>query len=150
MYKAMWAKVGIDLTIDARESAVYLRIAWAATANEMIFTAHWGIFPLYLSFGSGAGNSHINDGPDGVEPVIQSIHERVQAVVLQDPAAADKIIHDELIPYALGKSWYIPCVQPYQYVFWWPWVKNFYGTTNNQFFQYFWVDQTMKRSLSGG
>ncbi len=152
MYKAMWAKVNVDLTIDARESTVYTRIAWALTASEMIFTVHWGIFPLYLSLGgaTGATQSHINDGPAGVEPVVQSIKDRVQAVVLQDPAAADKIIHDEYIPYALEKSWYIPGIQPYQYVFWWPWLKNFYGTTNNQFFQYFWVDQNLKRSIAGG
>jgi len=63
------------------------------------------------------------------------IRDRVQAVVLQDPAAADKIIHDELdrvVP--LEKSWYIPCIQPYQYVFWWPWLKTFTAAPTTSFF----------------
>ena len=151
IYKAMWAKVNVDLTIDSRELAIYARIAYALTAKEMIFTANWGIFPVYLDLGglAGANSSHINTGPAGLEPVIQAIHDRVQSVVIQDPAAADKIIHDEFIPYVLENSWYIPTVQPYQYNFWWPWVKNYYGASNAMFFQYFWVDQTLKRSMTG-
>jgi len=50
----------------------------------------------------------------------------------------------------LEKSWYIPSVQPYLYQFWWPWVKNYYGASSPLFFQYFWADQALKRSMAGG
>jgi len=72
-YKAMWAKVGVDLIIDLKELGVYNGIVYGKTAKEMIFATHWAIFPSYLYLGSflGAGftnQSRIND-PAGLRAV---------------------------------------------------------------------------------
>ena len=153
VFKSMWADIGVDLTIDLKEFAVYNGIVFGKKATDMVYATCYGIFPVYLNMGNftgaGIGNQSRINVPSGSEPVIQSIYEKVQSVVLQDPAGADKIIHDELIPYVLEKAYYIPSVQPYQYQFWWPWLKNYYGASNPLFFQYFWVDQTMKKSMTG-
>jgi hypothetical protein len=152
--KALWEKVNVELTIDLKEYAVYNGIYFGKTAKEMIYGTCWGIFPVYLNMGNftgvGIGNQSRINVPAGSEPVIQSIYERVQATVLQDPAGADKIVHDELVPYVLERSYYIPSVQAYQYQFYWPWLKNYYGASNPLFFQYFWVDQTLKKTISSG
>jgi peptide/nickel transport system substrate-binding protein len=150
VFKSMWADIDVDLTIDLKEFAVYNGIVFGKKTTEMVYATCYGIFPVYLNMGNftgaGIGNQSRINVPAGSETVIQSIYEREQAIVLQNPAGADKIIHDELIPYVLEKSYYIPSVQPYQYQFWWPWVKNYYGASNPLFFQYFWVDQTLKKS----
>ncbi len=152
--KAMWEKVNVELTIDLKEYAVYNGIYFGKTAKEMIYGTCWGIFPPYLNMGNftgvGIGNQSRINVPAGSEPVIQSIYERVQGTVLQDPAGADKIIHDELIPYVLEKSYYIPSVQANQYQYWWPWLRNYYGASNPLFFQYFWVDQALKKTMTSG
>jgi ABC-type transport system substrate-binding protein len=152
-YQAMWAKIGIDLNIDIKEFAVYNGISFGKTAPEMIYSTCYGIFPSYLNMGnftgSGLANQSRINNPPGSEPTIADIYQREQAIVLQDPAGADKIIHDELIPYVLEKAYYIPSPLAYQYQFWWPWVKNYYGASNPLFFQNFWVDQSLRKSMIG-
>ena len=152
-FQAMWADIGVELTIDIKEFAVYNGISFGKKAEDMIYSGCYGIFPSYLNMGNFTGvglanQSRINN-PYGSEPVITSIYEKEQAIVMQDPAAADKIIHDELIPYVLERAYYIPSPVPYQYQFWWPWVKNYYGASNPLFFQYFWIDQALKKSMTG-
>ncbi len=152
-FKAMWANVGVDLTLDIKEFAVYNAISFGKTATDMIYSGCFGIFPSYLNMGNftgvGLANQSRVNNPYGSEPEITRIYEKEQAIVLQDPAGADKIIRTELIPYVLEKVYYVPSPVPYQYQFWWPWVKNFYGATNPLFWQYFWVDQTLKKSMTG-
>jgi peptide/nickel transport system substrate-binding protein len=152
-YQAMWGKIGVDLNIDIKEFAVYNGISFGKTAPEMIYSTCYGIFPSYLNMGnftgSGLANQSRINNPPGSEPTITDIYQREQAIVLQDPAGADKIIHDELIPYVLEKAYYIPSPLAYQYQFWWPWVKNYYGASNPLFFQNFWVDQSLRKSMIG-
>jgi len=116
----------------------------------MIFTANWGIFPVYLDLGgfAGANASHINTGSAGVEPVIQSVHDRVQSVVIQDPAAPIRSSTTS----SFRMCWKNPGISP---------VCSRTCTCsgglgqkllrhhNNQFYQYFWVDRTLKQSLTG-
>jgi peptide/nickel transport system substrate-binding protein len=152
-FQAMWDDIGVDLTIDLKEFAVYNGISFGKKAEDMIYATCYGIFPVYLNMGNftgaGIGNQSRINVPFGSEPVIADIYTREQAIVLQDPAGADKIIHDELIPYVLKQTYYIPAPLAYQYQFWWPWVKNYYGASNPLFFQYFWVDQSLKHSMTG-
>jgi peptide/nickel transport system substrate-binding protein len=152
-FQAMWADINVKLNIDLKEFAVYNGISFGKKAEDMIYSTCYGIFPSYLNMGNFTGvglanQSRINN-PFGSEAVISDIYTREQAIVMQDPAAADKIIHDELIPYVLEKAYYIPSPVPYQYQFWWPWVKNYYGASNPLFFQYFWVDQNLKHDMTG-
>jgi len=152
-FQAMWGDIGVDLTIDLKEFAVFNGISFGKKAEDMIYSTCYGIFPSYLNMGNFTGvglanQSRINN-PFGSETVISDIYTREQAIVLQDPAGADKIIHDELIPYVLEQAYYVPSPVAYQYQFWWPWVKNYYGASNPLFFQYFWVDQSMRKSMAG-
>jgi peptide/nickel transport system substrate-binding protein len=152
-FQAMWADINVKLNIDLKEFAVFNGISFGKKAEDMIYSGCYGIFPSYLNMGNFTGvglanQSRINN-PFGSEPIISDIYTREQSIVMQDPAAADKIIHDELIPYVLEKAYYIPSPVPYQYQFWWPWVKNYYGASNPLFFQNFWIDKTLKHDMTG-
>jgi peptide/nickel transport system substrate-binding protein len=151
-YKAMWQKVGVDLDIQIKEPAVWNGMYFGRAHTDMILGIQWGIFPSYLNFGSMRGptfgnQSHVNDPPGSI-PEVHETYLKVQETALTDPAGADKIVRD-FMPYVLEQAWYIERPMPYSYNFWWPWVKNHHGEANPAFYQYFWIDQTMRNSMTG-
>ena len=61
-------------------------------------------------------------------------------------------ISRDLIGKLLAEAWAIPYPQQPTWVFWWPWVNNFYGALNVGAFtgpgyQYIWIDQALKKSM---
>jgi len=52
-----------------------------------------------------------------------------------------------MMPYVLENAWYIETPQPYSYSFWWPWLKNYNGEAMTAFYQYAWIDQSMKKTM---
>jgi len=153
VFQNMWSKVGVDLEIQQKEWGVYVGYWFGRGNTDMFYGAEWNIFPVYLYFGSMwgtqfANQSHVND-PPGSEPTIQKYYEEVTAKAFSDPAGADKIIHD-MMPYVLRNAWYIERPQPFSYSFWWPWLKNYNGEYSAGFWQYAWIDQSLKKNLSGG
>jgi peptide/nickel transport system substrate-binding protein len=152
VFQSMWAKVGVDLEIQIKEPGVYGMMYWGHGNTDMLYAMEWNIFPVYLYFGSmwgaqSANQSFVND-PPGSEPVLQDYYEQVTNVAFNDPAGADKIIHD-MMPYVLRNAWYIETPQPYTYSFWNPWLKNYNGEYSAGFWQFAWIDQDMKKSMTG-
>jgi peptide/nickel transport system substrate-binding protein len=152
VFKGMWEKVGVDLEIQIKEPGVYGMMYWGHGNTDMLYAMEWNLFPVYLYFGSmwgaqSANQSFVND-PPGSEPTIQKYYEQVTELAFNDPAGADKVIHD-MMPYVLRNAWYIETPQPYTYSFWNPWLKNYNGEYNSMFWQYAWIDQTMKKSMTG-
>jgi peptide/nickel transport system substrate-binding protein len=149
-YKAMWAKVNVTLDIQPKELGVWLGTLFGHQNQDMIFSQSYGIFPVYLYFGDYAEGNFANSSnvnwPAGSEPTIQADYEKVTALSFTDPAGADKVIHD-MEPYVLENAWYIEQPETYLYNFWWPWLKNYHGEANNAFLPYYWVDQTLKKSM---
>jgi peptide/nickel transport system substrate-binding protein len=151
VYKNMWEKVNVNLDIQVKEPGVYTMLYWGHQNQDMIFAMEWNMFPVYLYFGSmwgaqSANQSFVND-PPGTEPTIQKYYEQVTALSFTDPAGADKVIHD-MMPYVLRNAWYIERPQPFTYSFWWPWLKNYNGEYSAGFWQYAWIDQNMKKTMS--
>jgi len=149
-YKAMWAKVNVELDIQPKEFGVYAMRYFGHQNEDMLFGTEWGIFPVYLYFGSMSPGNFANmtnvNWPAGSEPTIQAAYDKVTALSFNDPAGADKVIRD-LMPYVLENAWYIEQPQPYQYSFWWPWLKNYHGENNSAFLQYYWVDESLKTTI---
>jgi peptide/nickel transport system substrate-binding protein len=69
----------------------------------------------------------------------------------------DKMIqaHREIIPYVLEQAWVISFPNPYGYIFWQPWLKNYdgesyigyYNTSLNT--KYVWLDLDLKEEMTG-
>ena len=149
-YKAMWAKVGVTLEIQSKEIGVWFATLMGHQNQDMIFSQCYSIFPVIYYFsnyaeGNFANSSNIN-WPAGSEPTLQKYYEQVTALSFTDPAGATKVIHD-MTPYVLENAWYIPQPETYLYTYWWPWLKNNHGELNNAFLPYFWIDQTLKKSM---
>ncbi len=86
IFKGMWAKVGIDLAIDPRESGVYTSIANARSHENMIYRSPFQTFSIQLFLSGLRGSStfngsYVND-PIGSDPFIEERYTRSAAEYL--------------------------------------------------------------------
>jgi peptide/nickel transport system substrate-binding protein len=144
--KSMWSKVGVDLSIQLKESGAYFQLTMSRQYDDMLygFYVQPGPYAQLLPFrGDNTFNrSWVKD--DKVEAAYQEIVK----YNLVDQAKVDQIHHD-LMPYVLAQAWYIPAPGAYMYTFWQPWLKNYHGESMigykaTEFAKYVWIDQNVK------
>ncbi len=151
--KQMWQEVGVDVTISQKETAVYTSIFWTRAYEDMFCGGPGPAGNLYIAYsfvtGPFGGNfSYIDD------PVAREAKSKMMTVSIANPAEADAL-HKELMKYELPRVVSIPGVCPPGYHMWWPWVKNYHGesslgyTNFPNFIKYIWIDQDMKKSMTG-
>ena len=150
IWKDMWAKVGIELAIDVRESA-----AVSTLKND-------GTFPG-LAFGGGAdatmylttphlqgeGQANVFLRPE--DPIINKALDQVRRAALTDEKEAMGL-YKEMMKYVLEQAYAIPRAQSPQSNFWWPWLKNYSGEAFVGYFdaswpQWIWYDEELKKSM---
>jgi len=150
IYKDMWAKVGIELTIDVKESGVYSRMHGVDRQwEQMYYRSLAGGFDgaMYFRFFRGASSSNVSrvNDPEGADTFIESRFLDMEKYLFVDMPRAYQIFR-EIKPYVLELAPVIPRPQPYSYNFWWPWLKNYYGQGTG-FIKYSWIDQGLKKSM---
>jgi peptide/nickel transport system substrate-binding protein len=153
--KAMWAEVGVDLTIQLKEPGAFSTIWTTRTYDELMLTMNCGgdnaLFVRY-SFGYFRGPnsyniSYVND-PPGSDPIIETAFEEECKYINVDFPKCDQI-HKDANVYILGQAFLIPTPAPYQYRMWQPWLRDYYGEgAGKHWIQYAWLDQNMKSSLT--
>lgn len=157
IFKAMWAKVGIDLEILPREAAVYAAVNLARSYEELGFRnlQSFTAFGQRYLFQAYRGNQRTNGSyvgatsPGGYEPVIEVAFNEIQKNVIINYPKADEVVRD-LVPYVLEQAYMIPRPTPYQYRLWQPWLKNYYGESSTKFWvAYPWIDQDLKEVMTG-
>jgi ABC-type transport system substrate-binding protein len=150
VYKAMWAKVGIDVALDVKEAGVWNSIEYSRAYDEMFLRWEWTFWSAQFMMthwqGVNFDNGSYVDTPPGTDAVIEDTYKKVQATTFSDWTAANKAIAD-LTPYVLDQAFYIPRPSPQFYNFWWPWVKNMDGSTATLFMKYHWIDTAVKQSM---
>lgn len=144
-FKAMWAKVGVEVELQPRETAVYTGIARGRTWDEMglggvTSTSFTSIFDMT---GMRTGTVTWSD------PVIEDTFQEMQkSVFVNMPKAYES--YRKLVPYLMEQAFTIPRPSPYSYTFWTPWVKNHYGDASlRNWLPYVWIDQDLKEKLTG-
>ena len=92
-------------------------------------------------------------GPENVsdDPVVNEAKAEWDPITLTDPTRGRQI-HKELMKYVLDQAWVIPGVNPPQYHFWGPWVKNYHGEYGMgrsilAYTKYVWIDTDLKKSM---
>ncbi len=149
IYKAMWAKVGIELSIDVKESGVYTAINSRRGHEDMVYRSMFQTFSIQLFLSGLRGtstfnSSYVND-PAGSEPYIEDRYNTLQKFIFTDTPKAYRA-YQELKPYVLEQAYYIPRPTPYTYTIWWPWLKGFYGQ-GTSFINYYWIDRDLKQQM---
>jgi peptide/nickel transport system substrate-binding protein len=151
--KEMWSKVGIDLTLDPKETGVLNTIYRNRAHEQLIYAVDGsvGTFPRMLNYDgpSQQNSSYVDD--QSVRDVRTKIYEALYAGKNADMNA----LHKNLMKYVLEQAWVVPSVLAKPTTFWWPWLKGYSGEqspgNNNMWMwaKYVWVDQDLKFQTVG-
>jgi peptide/nickel transport system substrate-binding protein len=149
IFKAMWAKAGVDLVLDIKESSTYNTIQATKNFDEMLYRFNYSNFPQDFYFTSRRGGSSnnlsfIND-PPGSDKTIEDAFAKTDAAMMVDMPTVYKVMKD-LRPYIMQSAAVIPRPTPFTYNVWNPWLKNYYGFASTDY-KYHWIDQDLKKSM---
>jgi peptide/nickel transport system substrate-binding protein len=148
--KDQWSKVGIEVTIEPKESGTLQSIKADRKHPEMIDqggapNANLFLASAFMGATRGGNMSYIND------PLVNEAYTAWNAYTISDPVKAMGMFR-EVMKYSLGQAWMIPGVNPATYHMWWPWLKNYHGElglarTIRGFAKYAWIDEELKDSM---
>ena len=149
--KAMWAKVGVDLILDTKETAVYTSLNNTRNYDDMILRLSVADPNNIGNMANYKGNqvfntSYVND------PEAEKVYnEMVKNIIVNEKKVFE--LHKNFMPYLQEQAYIIPMPLPPMNVFWQPWVKNYRGELIIRFasfvswIKYAWVDQDLKKSM---
>jgi peptide/nickel transport system substrate-binding protein len=162
--KDMWAKVGIDLTLDVKENAARTTIITNAIQPALMGTGS-ALSTYQITPGSGSPVATYYLSPDFtgisttnagmiVDPALDKAVSAIRVTVLTDERKAMSMMRD-LMKYLLDQAYAIPKPSSPTYAFWWPWLKNYsgedrigYGSGNPfTWSPYVWIDDSLKKSM---
>jgi len=150
--KSYWAKIGVDLAIDAREYGVYASIYASKAHTQMLYRFNTAFQPWkFAPYRPGTGtNCAMVDDPR----VNEAYTKASQADSRGDYAEQARLVK-EIYPYIMAQAWCIQPPAPYVFNLWWPWVKRYYGEYSLGHYnyqlaaKYVWIDRELKENRAG-
>ena len=151
--KGMWAKVGVDLELQTKDTPSYTAISNSRGNDELIFKQAVGGLANTATMSAFRGETHwnmsfVNDAK--AEAVFQEMQKNI---IINQPKVLQ--LYRDFLPYLLEQVYVIPTPLPNVYTMWWPWVRNYHGETairfsgGNSWVKYVWVDKDMKHQMTG-
>jgi len=144
--QAMWAKVGVNIELQPKESRVFASIAYSRSFEDMLLSyyPYGSCYSSCLSLGSyrGWNVGYVND------PAAEATCQEIQKYILIDMPELDRLYRDQL-PYLLEQAYYIPLPIAHTFSVWWPWLKNYHDETPVTLVKYWWIDQDLKEKITG-
>ena len=151
--KSYFAGIGVDLTIEVKEIGVYLSMRNNKTHKHSMYTQE----------GTGAGAYKILYWNCGTvlnvimncDQPVQDAYEKVFTWDMYTNTKERNKIYKDIYIDIIDKAYEVAFPAPYVWTMWWPWVKNYHGEkmsygANYTFWAYPWVDQDLKKSMTGG
>ncbi|MBI2830608.1 MAG: hypothetical protein HYX81_05565, partial [Chloroflexi bacterium] len=150
LFKAYWADIGVDISIDIKEPAVFAGIQTLHNYSEGIFLASAGSYPTNLmNYLPGDWHNYPDYTGAEMSPMALKMDE------LWFNAGEMGRVWKEFEPHVFRIANFIASPMGYGYNFWQPWVQNYHGeyTVGNavtgNFVKYIWVDMDLKAKLMG-
>ncbi len=151
--KADWAKIGVDLTLDLKDWAVYRSQVRAGQHQEMTWHAPGLATGPYREMSTDPASpwnlAKVND------PYINERRSRVQEwKTMSNPAERDRIEKESAL-HILEQAYSIQLSTPYRWVIWQPWLRSYSGELitatyyHFAFAYYIWIDQQLKVKMTG-
>ena len=147
IFKDMWSKIGIDLTLDVQTGPTKQQRQNDKQQPEL---STWGGDPFAIFYmpptlqGTGANMAMLDD------PKINDAVKAMGLAMLTDTTQAMHIMRD-LTPYLLENAWAIPLVKRPSVNMWWPWLKNYHGELFLGYAglwpKFIWYDDVLKKSM---
>ena len=150
--KDYWSRIGIDLQLDIKETAVHTAMWRNFTYPEMITASTGGIGSYYRLIGF-AGPDYYN-ASQVKEPYIEDVKDKIISIFSTnlDWIEIDRL-YRELLPSVIDQAYMIPSPTPARYTLWWPWLKNYGGEIQLSFasgatpFRFVWLDLDLKKKM---
>ena len=122
LIQSMWAEVGVKLTIDAKDYATWISRIRNRSYDELLWGSTSGAWQKGINLNGTTfyNSSYVND------PIVAETFTKMSDYIGMDEAKMAKLNHD-LMPYVIEQCWVIAKPNPYTYIIWWPWVKNWHG-----------------------
>jgi len=151
--KDMWAKVGVELELDVRDTGTRRTVYGKGDYDVVGAAGGRGPVSVYYHMVTMVG-----DGPAGGngsnldDPILDAASEEMQRTFIVDGKAAAAQFKD-LMKYVLDQAYVIPRPIYAQTNFWWPWLKNYSGErlvgyyVYNFWSAYIWIDEDMKKEM---
>lgn len=145
--KEYWAKIGVELTLDIKESAVFRNVQTARNYSGMIAADQWGTPGEYNWFGKGDVRNHSNVDDPKIDTLRAQIFDNYWDTQKRLP------VMQELFKYTLSQAYYVNLPVAQQTAFWQPWLKGWYGEFTVGYwgvapqYAFMWIDQDLKKRL---
>jgi peptide/nickel transport system substrate-binding protein len=153
MIASMWAKVGVELALDVKDSATRTNIVNTQAYDHM--TTGPGKMPVSVYYignvydGQPSANTNMSFVSD---PRVKETLPKMRALAFTNEKEAMKMGRD-LAKYALEQAWVVQVPRYRSLGFSWPWLRNYSGEMSVGYFnallwsQYAWLDQDLKESM---
>jgi len=150
IYKDAWSKLGVNVTLDPKENAVYNSIR----NNRATVNAIYALTSMQVAFDMVEVNpNHSYNYAMINDPKCNQAFTDIWANYLDWNKRTQ--IYKDIGEYILSNAWVIPVPQPYDFTLWQPWLKNYHGefsvgnTGRYNFSQYVWLDLAQKQKATG-
>ena len=145
----MWSDIGVKVTLDSKDLATYTSRVRARNYDSMMYFYNSATWQKMQNFtGTSIYNmSYVNDARCN-----EALAQAMELINVDEVKLAQ--LHADLMPYVLEQCWSIPKPNPYTYLVWWPWIKNWNGELNiglyNSYYhlKYRWSDVALKQKMT--
>ncbi len=143
--------IGVDLELKSMERTALAALRSSRTGYDLFATNSSSNNP-YGMFGAlaSADESNAWNTPNYDNAAFGALHEQAGATV--DAAARDAILK-EMSLMLMDDAAYIPIGASGRFVYWWPWIRNYYGeamsggTSVGPYMSHLWIDQALKEEM---
>ena len=149
MYADFWDDIGVTTDINMLENATWTSMqtaqSWSDTYHAGFGTGH----PAYILKTRFLSDSLFNYSVWSDAWMDEQILKAEQITDVAEASAIFKEVHE----YAVGQAPYVPTPAANTRVYWWPWVRNYYGEVAVGAGSYaaiharIWIDEELKNEL---
>ena len=146
---AQWAKIGVDLELDVKETSVHRSQSYAGKHEDMVIQ-HLSSVACYRFLHVRKGNLQNFGMID--DPKVEPVYDVIKANVVMHDDVVRKALYN-FWPYEKDQCWYIETPTPIYEIIWQPWIKQYggewtVGYSNAYAFPiWVWCDQELKKSM---
>ena len=152
--KFFWEQIGVEMEIKVLESGAYSNILNTRQSDETIYN---GGFPGFIRLGSFVSdvysNSSMIDTLDEVKFFEPYVIQLKDLFFEGNEEELYRVYREEIADHVLSRVYVIPTPSTATYIFWQPWLENYYGaaslgwTSWPQYSKYVWINQELKEEL---
>jgi len=149
--KDMWSKIGIDMTLDVRESGTKSSIT-RKFGHKAVTTGGRGPTSIFYTSPTLVPGSRVNLSIVD-DPIFNETMPKIRLAAVTEGQDEAMRLMKEIQPHLLSQAYAMPVPYIPRYTFAWPWVKNYSGELTLGYFvgdfwaTYIWLDQDLKKEM---